>query len=116
MTPNLSLKTYAETFVSAGDYSNFRELVNGRAAAYADSFQPYTYTGDADFNVRSFRTTNVLRWEYKPGSQLFVVWQQGRNEKLYDYGAFQFNRDFSGLFSTPSKNVFLVKFTYWLNL
>ncbi|HVG84591.1 MAG TPA: DUF5916 domain-containing protein, partial [Vicinamibacterales bacterium] len=116
MTPNLSLQTYAEPFVSAGDYSNFRELVNGRAAAYADRFQPYIYTGDADFNVRSFRTTNVLRWEYKPGSQLFVVWQQGRNEKLYDYGAFQFDRDFSGLFSTPSKNVFLVKFTYWLNL
>ena len=82
MTPNLSLQTYAEPFVSAGDYTNFRELVDGRAAAYADRYAPYAYTGDADFNIRSFRTTNVLRWEYKPGSQLFVVWQQGRFEKI----------------------------------
>jgi hypothetical protein len=117
MTPNLSLQTYAEPFVSAGDYTRFRELVDGRAPAYADRYQPYPYTGNADFNIRSFRTTNVLRWEYKPGSQLFVVWQQGRYEKLWDYGAFQFNRDFNGLFTTtPAKNVFLVKFTYWVNL
>ncbi|HTM30868.1 MAG TPA: DUF5916 domain-containing protein, partial [Vicinamibacterales bacterium] len=68
------------------------------------------------FNIRSFRTTNVLRWEYKPGSQLFVVWQQGRFEKIYDYGAFQFNRDFGGLFGSASKNVFLVKMTYWFNM
>jgi hypothetical protein len=116
MTPNLSLQTYAEPFVSAGDYTNFRELVDGRAPAYADRYAPYAYTGDADFNIRSFRTTNVLRWEYKPGSQLFVVWQQNRYEKLWDYGAFQFNRDFDGLFGTASKNVFLVKVTYWLNM
>ena len=116
MTPNLSLQTYAEPFVSAGDYTNFREVVDGRAAAYADRYAPYDYTGDADFNIRSFRTTNVLRWEYKPGSQLFVVWQQGRFEKIYDYGAFQFNRDFGGLFGSASKNVFLVKMTYWFNM
>jgi hypothetical protein len=116
MTPNLSLQTYAEPFVSAGDYTNFRELADGRAAAYADRFRPYSYTGNADFNIRSFRTTNVLRWEYKPGSQLFVVWQQGRYEKLWDYGAFAFDRDFHGLFATPSKNVFLVKMTYWFNM
>jgi hypothetical protein len=116
MTPNLSLQTYAEPFVSAGDFSNFRALVNGRAPVYADRYAAYDYTGDADFNIRSFRTTNVLRWEYKPGSQLFVVWQQGRFEKIYDYGAFQFNRDFGGLFGSASKNVFLVKMTYWFNM
>ena len=90
--------------------------MDGRAEAYADRYAPYDYTGDADFNIRSFRTTNVLRWEYKPGSQLFVVWQQGRFEKIYDYGAFQFNRDFGGLFGSASKNVFLVKMTYWFNM
>ncbi|MCC7126786.1 MAG: hypothetical protein IT178_18190 [Acidobacteria bacterium] len=117
LTPNLSVQTYAEPFVSAGDYSNFRELSdNPRAEAYADRYRPYDYTGDADFNIRSFRTTNVLRWEYKPGSQFFVVWQQGRFEDIRDFGSFRFNRDFGGLFTTPSKNVFLVKFTYWVNL
>ncbi|MGE0865684.1 MAG: DUF5916 domain-containing protein [Vicinamibacterales bacterium] len=115
MTPNLSLQVYAEPFVSAGEYTNFKELVDGRAANYADRYRPVTYDGSADFNIRSFRTTNVLRWEYKPGSALFLVWQQGKSEDQ-EYGDFRFRRDFGGVFSAPSHNVFLVKFSYWLNM
>ncbi len=70
--------------------------------------------GIPDFNVKSFRTTNVLRWEYKPGSTLFVVWQQGRDESS-PYGDFRFNRDFGRAFTTPGTNVFLVKVSRWLN-
>ena len=114
MSPTLSFQSYAEPFVSAGRYQRFRELTSGRAAAYADRFQPYAYAGDADFNFRSFRTTNVLRWEFRPGSALFAVWQQGRQEDG-DQGDFRFGRDFGGLFSSPSRNVFLVKFSYWFN-
>jgi Domain of unknown function (DUF5916) len=65
--------------------------------------------------VRSFRTTNVLRWEYRPGSQLFVVWQQGKSDSQ-EMGDFRFGRDFSGVFSAPSHNVFLIKFSHWLNM
>jgi hypothetical protein len=115
MTPNLSLQVYAEPFVSAGDYSNYKELVDGRAEKYADRYRPYAYSGNADFNIRSFRTTNVLRWEYKPGSALFVVWQQNKSDSE-EYGDFRFGRDFSGVFNAPSNNVFLVKFSYWLNM
>jgi hypothetical protein len=117
LTPNLSLQTYAEPFVSAGDYSRFREVVNGRAPAYEDRYAPYDFTGDADFNVRSFRTTNVLRWEFKPGSALFLVWQQGREERIEQegLGTFGFNRDFGGIFSTPATNSFIVKMSYWFN-
>ncbi len=84
MTPNLSLQVYAEPFVSAGDYSNFKELVDGRAPGYGDRYRPYAYASNPDFNYRSFRTTNVLRWEYKPGSALFVVWQQGKSDEPRD--------------------------------
>jgi hypothetical protein len=115
MTPNLSLQVYAEPFVSAGDYSNYKELVDGRAANYGDRYQPYAYSSSADFNVRSFRNTNVLRWEYKPGSALFIVWQQGKSD-TEGQGDFQFGRDFRGVFNAPSHNVFLVKFSYWLNM
>lgn len=115
MTPNLSLQVYAEPFVSAGSYSNYKELVNGRAEKYEDRYRPYAYSGSADFNIRSFRTTNVLRWEYRPGSQLFLVWQQGRSDSL-DHGDFKFGRDFEGVFKAPSRNVFLIKFSYWLNM
>lgn len=57
----------------------------------------------------------MLRWEYRPGSALFLVWQQGRSDNL-DYGDFRFGRDFGGIFSAPAKNVFLIKFSYWLNM
>jgi hypothetical protein len=115
MTPNLSLQVYAEPFVSAGSYSNYKELVDGRASNYEDRYRPYAYSGNADFNIRSFRTTNVVRWEYRPGSTLFVVWQQGRYDDQ-QYGDFRFGRDFGGVFSAPSHNTFLVKFSYWLNM
>lgn len=115
LTPNLSIQTYAEPFVSAGAYTNFRELANPRAAQYAERYQPFAYDSNPDFNYRSFRTTNVMRWEYKPGSALFVVWQQGRQDSL-SHGDFQFGRDFGGVFSAPAHNVFLVKLSYWLNM
>jgi hypothetical protein len=115
MTPNLSLQVYAEPFVSAGSYSNYKELIDGRAEKYEERYRPYAYAGSADFNIRSFRTTNVLRWEYRPGSQLFLVWQQGKSDYL-EQGDFRFGRDFSGVFSAPSRNVFLIKFSYWLNM
>jgi len=88
--------------------------VDGRAARYEDRYAPTAYADNPDFNVRSFRTTNVLRWEYKPGSALFVVWQQGR-EGVLDIGNFAFGRDLGGVFHAPARNVFLVKWSYWIN-
>jgi hypothetical protein len=115
MTPALSLQVYAEPFVSAGEYSNYKELVDGRAEQYEERYRPFDYNRSADFNIRSFRTTNVLRWEYRPGSSLFLVWQQGKSD-YEEHGDFRFGRDFSGVFSAPSRNVFLIKFSYWLNM
>ena len=114
MTPTLSLQIYARPFVSAGRYSNFKELINGRAERYEDRYGPFAYADNPDFNYRSFRTTNVLRWEYRPGSALFVVWQQGR-EEVASQGDFRFGRDLSGAFGAPAANVFLIKVSRWLN-
>ncbi len=114
ITPTLSVQVYAQPFVSAGAYANFKELTDGRAERYEDRYAPYAYGGSPDFNVRSFRTTNVLRWEYRPGSALFVVWQQGRDD-FVSRGDFQFGRDFGGVFDAPATNVFLVKISRWLN-
>ncbi len=115
ITPALSVQIYGRPFVSAGEYTQFYRLVDGRAARFDDRYAPYPeYAGNPDFNYRSFRTTNVLRWEYKPGSSLFVVWQQGR-ESTADYGTYRFGRDFGRVFKTPANNVFLVKMSYWLN-
>jgi hypothetical protein len=115
ITPNLTVQIYAAPFVSAGAYSDFKELIRPRAARFADQFDPFSYAGSPDFNYRSFRTTNVLRWEFKPGSALYVVWQQGR-EDTTAAGRFRFRHDFGSMFDIPASNVFLVKFSYWLNL
>ena len=114
VTPNLSVQLYAQPFVSAGDYSEFKELVDGRSRDYDRRYAATDYFGNPDFNYRSFRTTNVVRWEYRPGSTLFVVWQQGREDQL-DRGTFDFRSDVSSVFGAPARNVFLVKWAYWLN-
>jgi hypothetical protein len=114
LTPNLSLQLYGQPFTSTGRYSDYKELTNGRAERYADRFAPFDYDGSADFTVLSFRTTNVLRWEYRPGSALFVVWQQGREGYRPD-SQFRFGQNYGDIFSTPATNTFLVKLSYWLN-
>ncbi len=114
MTPNLSLQLYAEPFVSGGDYTQFKELTDPRNLLYQRRFAPFDYLSDPDFNVRSFRTTNVLRWEYRPGSTLFVVWQQARDD-AGDQPHVRFGRDVHDLFATPGTNVLLVKFAHWMN-
>jgi hypothetical protein len=120
MTPNLSLQLYAEPFVSGGDYAGFKEQVDGRNPDYSRRFSPlaaayaFDLVGDPNFNVKSFRTTNVLRWEYKPGSTLFIVWQQARENDAVP-GDFRFGRDLRDIFRSAPRNVFLVKLAYWLN-
>ena len=114
ITPTLSLQLYARPFVSAGDYGEFRELVNPLGESNADRYQAYGYAGNPDFNVLSFRSTNVMRWEYRPGSALFVVWQHGR-EGFTQYGTYRFGRDFGDVFDAPQSNTLLIKLAHWFN-
>jgi len=69
--------------------------------------------GDPDFNLRSLRGNAVARWEYRPGSTVFLVWQQSRSETAL-VGDFDLARDRSALFRQHPDNVFLVKFNYWI--
>ena len=69
--------------------------------------------GDPDFNVRSLRGNAVLRWEYRPGSTLFFVWQQERSG-FDPSGDFDFGRDTRAIFDGPAQNVFLIKASYWI--
>jgi hypothetical protein len=118
-TPTLSLQLYAQPFLSAGDYSAFRELADPRARAFearfrlldADEVPP----SSPDFNVRELRGNAVLRWEYRPGSTLFVVWSQGRRHFVPD-GRFDAREGMGDLFRTPGTDVLLVKLSYWLGL
>jgi len=70
---------------------------------------------DRDFNFRSLRLNAVLRWEFRPGSTVFLVWQQNRSNRE-NVGSFDIGRDVSRLWGAESENTFIVKFTYWLGL
>ena len=115
-TPTLSVQLYGQPFVSAGAYSNWRELNRPRAEGYDDRFRPY---GDGatpgGFNVKQFNSNAVVRWEYRPGSAIFVVWQQGRYQDWLNPGTFDATRDAHDLFIAPPQNTLLVKCSYWLN-
>ncbi|MBK6490122.1 MAG: carbohydrate binding family 9 domain-containing protein [Gemmatimonadetes bacterium] len=66
-----------------------------------------------DFNVRSLIGNAVVRWEYRPGSALFLVWQRRQRSDVMQ-GDFSFRRDLSALMRAPTDNTFLVKASYWL--
>ncbi len=70
---------------------------------------------DRDFNQRSLIGNAVLRWEYRPGSTVFLVWQRQQRGRIND-GSFDFGRDVGALFDAPADNVFMVKVNYWLGL
>lgn len=113
-TPTLSLQIYAAPFVSRGEYSNWRELKNPRASSYAERFKPYA--GDpGGFNFKQFRSNTVVRWEYMPGSSVFLVWAQGREIGGAAGNEFSFRRDLTDTFKTHPDNTFLVKISYWFN-
>jgi hypothetical protein len=114
-TPTLSLQIYAAPFISNGDYSNWRELDNPRAADYDKRFKPFLGHGDpGGFNVKEFRSNSVLRWEYRPGSTIFLVWAQGRSMGG-EANDFSFGRDLKNVFDTHPNNTFLIKASYWFN-
>lgn len=132
-TPGLSLQVFAQPFIAAGGYgapmefarpNGFEFLVYGEDTGavvdgriYPDGFYegaPSFAVPRPDFNVRSLRGNAVLRWEWRPGSTMYVAWQQTR-QGFEPIGDFDFRRDVDAVFSSRADNVFLVKINYWLN-
>lgn len=113
---NLTVQWYTQFYFSAGEYDKFRKLT---APDKYDVVDINNYDIDFsrdDFNYKSLNLNLIFRWEYLPGSALFVVWTHARDRYNTDYGDFQFSRDFKDLFRTPQTNTFLVKADYWWNL
>jgi hypothetical protein len=136
ITPDLSIQYYGSPFVSNGSYGQFKRATSPRADAYEDRFYRFadseiaylpevnayrvneggtTYAfRNPDFDFRQFRSNLVARWEFKPGSSLYVVWSQDRTDENV------FGESLAGsldaLRLAPAANVFLVKMTYWFGL
>ena len=140
-TSKLSLQSYIQPFVAVGKYAEFKEFTTPSAYDFAvygrdrGTITPGTsasgaanYTIDPDglgtaasfairnpnFNSHSLRGNAVLRWEYRPGSALFFVWQQERAGDEQQF-AFDANRDVSAIFRDRPTNGFMIKAAYWLS-
>ncbi len=109
VSPRLSFQLYLQPFIASGDYHDYHTL----AAARTRTFTPFNSTGNDDFNFRSVRGSAVARWEFRPGSALYVAWNENR-AGVVPRGDFRFGRDLRAIPSAPSHDVFLVKVSYWL--
>jgi hypothetical protein len=143
-TPALSLQVYAQPFVGAGAYSQLKEARALRARRHEERFHTFagamvahdpeaygywvdlagggtrdTYVYDPSFNTKSLNATAVLRWQYRPGSSVIVVWTQRRWDYVAD-GSFDLARDAGRLFGVgrapglPATDVLAVKLSFWL--
>jgi len=117
-TKDLTLQIYGQLFLAKGHYDTFRRLVSPSSFVDFDTeFQSrLTARGlSADFNRQVFNANVVLRWEYLPGSTIYLVWTQAR--KGFDDQFFNsFSKNVSDSFKLPSDNVFLLKINYWWSL
>lgn len=130
VTPDLSVELYAEPFASSGSYSRFGELLQARGRALlrygdenatredgtlrlVDGAGTAFAVDDPDFNLRSLRSNLVVRWEFRPGSTLFFVWQQDRaNERAL--GRVLEPDALGNSFVAPGNHTFAVKLSWWL--
>ena len=118
-SPTLTLQVYANPFVSKGTYSDVREAAHPRAARYDDRFVPYANAAVAAnpvaFNFKAFNSSTVLRWEYRPGSSLYLVWTQGRQDFEPLEGSRALSGDLDRLFRVHPADTFLVKVAHWFD-
>lgn len=147
LSPDLTLQYWGQPFVASGRYHNHKYILDPMAAKYENRFQTYTSgqlkdTGDnysvdedtdgtvdytidkSDFNYKAFLSNLVIRWEYSPGSSVYLVWSQARSGSNPEGNMDYFN-DLGDLFnhnvvrsndSYDLKNVFLIKFSYRFGL
>ena len=119
VTRALSVQWYTQAYVSRGTYSDLREVTSPRAERYDDRFDPVTDTAVngrvAGVDFRQFRSNAVVRWEYRPGSTLFVVWTQGRDLDSSASGIMRLGPDLRDLFRQRPANQIAVKLSYWLS-
>lgn len=133
-TPKLSLELFAQPLITSADFVRYKQLsapesflfdvLEEGSGTYVDGTTRYldfdrdglpeAQFSDRDFNLRSLRSTAVLRWEYRPGSEIFLVWQRNQSDRAR-IGDFDFGRDAGALFGAPADNRFIVKVNYWIS-
>ena len=131
--PDLTLDFYGEPFAASGRFEQVGELAAARTrmrrlygtegttvTALADGSKRVTdgatsfALANRDFNVESFRSSVVLRWEWRAGSTLYLVWQQDRALEETASEAASFGDMFSSL-GRRGDHYFAVKTSFWFS-
>lgn len=143
LTPDLSIQYWGQPFFATGEYSNFKYVTDACNNEYNDRFVEYAtgsqgqvwynendevyeidenLNGDTDysfdipdFNTKVFLHNFVFRWEYMPGSVLFLVWSQNRNDFTTDAGV-PFSDNVNDMFDFKPHDTFLVKLSYRIGI
>ena len=142
ISPKLSFQIYVQPFIASGKYKNFKTLKKPKSydfmnyGEYGSTLEKTTgtngdisYTLDPDgsgpaeaqtisnpdFNYISLRGNAVLRWEYMPGSTLYLVWTQNKNNEE-PHGDFNFDKSMNRIFELKPDNIFMVKISYWFSI
>ncbi len=113
ITPDMSLQWYALPYLFSGDYSDFKTVTHPQADKFTDRYTPmedYPYD-NPDFHFLQLRSNLVYRWEYKPGSVLYLVWSLGRTLQEEE-GSFRFGDYVHELARATPQNDFLFKVSY----
>ncbi len=136
LTPKLSIQYYAQPYIFAGEYTDYKRITDPRAAEFTDRYREFSnneisyneswkaYMVDEDLNGETdygfykpdfhylqFRSNMVFRWEYKTGSSLYLVWSQGRTD-LEENGENNFGQYAKDLWNIQPRNDFMLKISY----
>jgi hypothetical protein len=137
ITPDLTLQYWGQPFIASGKYNDYKYIIDPMAGRYSGRFHIYTDTeitplpgggyginesrgnvkpdytiGSNDFNYQTFLSNLVLRWEYSPGSCLFLVWSQTRTFVDPANGEMDYFNNIRNLFGRAPHNIFEIKFSY----
>jgi hypothetical protein len=134
-TPRLSFQLFLQPLIASARFRDLKQLARPRSfdfvvygrdggtvvpTASGDTIHPGDggaafFVANQDFDFRSLLGNAVLRWEWRPGSTLFLVWQQSL-ENQAGVGDFQLGRDLSALFNAHANNILAVKLSYWIGM
>jgi len=136
LTPELSLQYYAQPYIFAGQYNEYKRITEPKANKFTDRYHQFAdgeisynegwnaYLVDEDhdqeydygfykpdFHFLQYRSNMVFRWEYKTGSSLYLVWSQGRTG-FEENGDLPFDQYVNELWKIHPRNDFMLKVTY----
>jgi hypothetical protein len=134
LTPDISIQLYGSPFTSTARYSNFKQALNAGANGLADRYHllspselslqngnyvhadgEYSFS-NPDFVFNEFRANLVARWEYRPGSTIYLVWERRMSEREGGKSLTPWGDNLDRLFGLPSINTLMVKLNYWFDL